>query len=244
MDDEMPGPVLLTRELLFPPPSWASEEGLVAVGGDLRTERLLLAYRSGIFPWPHEGLPLLWFCPDPRMILRPHEVHIARSLRKLMRKQRLTVTLDRAFDRVIRTCARIRRGHERGTWITRDMIDAYGKLHRLGFAHSVEVWEGEELAGGLYGVSIGSGYFGESMFASVSNSSKVGFVTLVRQLERWGFDIVDCQMYTRHLSSLGARPWPRQHFLAALESAAQKPTRQGTWTLDEDLRHGACDKAE
>ena len=228
----MPGPVLLTDALVFPPPSWASSEGLIAVGGDLRPERLVLAYGSGIFPWPHEGLPLLWFCPDPRMVLRPAELHVSRSLRKLMRRQQLRVTLDREFERVIRSCARIPRSHEQGTWITRDIIEAYVKLHDLGLAHSVEVWQDERLVGGLYGVSLGAAFFGESMFARESNASKVGFVTLVQQLQRWHFQLIDCQMYTPHLETLGATQWPRDDFIDALEVALQAPTRRGAWKFD------------
>ncbi len=234
----MPGPVLLTHDLIFPPPSWATEDGLIAVGGDLRPERLLLAYRSGIFPWPHEGLPLLWFCPDPRMVLLPHEVHVSRSLRKFMRKQQVRVTLDRDFARVIRSCARIPRGNNRGTWITRDMIDAYMRLHELGYAHSVETWRGEKLVGGLYGVSVGAGFFGESMFARSTNASKVAFIALVRQLQRWQFHLIDCQMHTNHLASLGARQWSLSQFLSQLSDALKQTTRCGQWELDEDLAMG------
>lgn len=228
----MSGPVLLTDALVFPPPSWATNEGLIAVGGDLRPERLVLAYGSGIFPWPHEGLPLLWFCPDPRMILRPNEVHVSHSLRKVMKRKKLRVTLDRAFGRVMRGCARTPRSHEQGTWITQEMIDAYTRLHHLGLAHSVEVWQDDDLVGGLYGVSLGAAFFGESMFARANNASKVGFITLVQQLERWGFHFVDCQMYTPHLERFGAIQWPRDQFLDALEVALQEPTRRGVWELD------------
>ncbi len=227
----MPGPVLLTEALVFPPPSWATHEGLLAVGGDLRPERLVLAYGSGIFPWPHEGMPLLWFCPDPRMVLRPAEVHMSRSLRKLMRKRPFDVTFDRAFERVVRGCATIERDREQGTWITEDMIDAYTTLHDLGFSHSVEVWQDGDLVGGLYGVSLGAAFFGESMFACASNASKVGFVTLARQLDAWGFHFIDCQMHTPHLARFGAQPWPRPRFLAALEASLEKPTRRGRWSL-------------
>lgn len=228
----MPGPVLLSDDLVFPPPSWATREGLIAVGGDLRPERLVLAYRSGIFPWPHEGLPLLWFCPDPRMILRPRELHIARSLRKHIRKRTMRVTLDRDFRAVMRSCATVTRSHEQGTWINQDMIDAYCRLHDAGIAHSVEVWQQDQLVGGLYGVSLGAAFFGESMFAKATNASKVGFVSLVRQLEAWRFHFVDCQLYTPHLERFGANTWPREAFIEALGIAVKQPTRRGKWTLE------------
>jgi leucyl/phenylalanyl-tRNA--protein transferase len=227
----MSGPVLLTDALVFPPPSWATRDGLIAVGGDLRPERLVLAYGSGIFPWPHEGMPLLWFCPNPRMVLRPRELHVSHSLRKVMRKNELHVTLDRDFGRVIRACARTPRSHENGTWITDEIIDAYTRLHLNGLAHSVEVWQEGSLVGGLYGVSLGAAFFGESMFARASNASKVGFATLVQQLDRWGFRLVDCQMYTPHLARFGATPWPREDFLDSLEVALREPTRRGCWQL-------------
>lgn len=234
-----PGPVLLTNDLAFPHPSWATEEGLIAVGGDLRPERLVLAYASGIFPWPHEGMPLLWFCPDPRMVLVPKDLHVSRSLGKVMRNKPLRVTLDRDFEQVIAACARTPRAHERGTWITRAMIDAYTKLHHLGLAHSVEVWQQQTLAGGLYGVSLGAAFFGESMFTRVPSASKVAFVTLVQQLARWRFHFVDCQMHTPHLARFGAQPWPRVRFLEALASALREPTRRGAWQLDDAPKDGS-----
>ncbi len=229
----MPGPVLLSDDLVFPPPSWARRDGLIAVGGDLRPERLVLAYESGIFPWPHQGMPLLWFCPDPRMVLPVELLHVSRSLAKTLRRQTLRVTLDSAFPSVIRGCAGTPRQHERGTWINQDMIDAYTELHRLGLAHSVEVWHSEQLVGGLYGVSLGAAFFGESMFSLVPNASKVGFVTLVQHLSRCHFHFVDCQMYTEHLARFGAVEWPRHRFLHALDRALAVPTRKGKWALDD-----------
>ncbi len=224
-------PAVLTDDLIFPHPSWATEEGVIAVGGDLRPERLVLAYGSGIFPWPHEGMPLLWFCPDPRMVLSPRDLHISRSLGKLLRKKPWRVTLDLDFEQVIRACARTPRAHECGTWITRSMVSAYTELHRLGLAHSVEVWQNDALVGGLYGVSLGAAFFGESMFTRAPSASKVAFVTLVQQLARWEFHFVDCQMYTAHLERFGARPWARDRFLEALDAALRAPTRQGVWEL-------------
>lgn len=228
----MHGPVLLTDALAFPPPSWATPEGLLAVGGDLRAERLLVAYSMGIFPWPHKGLPLLWFSPDPRMVLVPSRLHVSRSMQKQMRKGVLRVTLDTAFAQVIEGCATISRAHEKGTWISDDIIGAYCELHELGYAHSAETWIDDTLVGGLYGVSLGNAFFGESMFARATDASKVAFVTLVRQLQRWSFDFVDCQIYTQHLEGLGAEEWPREAFLTKLRTAVAKPSHRGTWSLD------------
>ena len=233
--------VRLGPELVFPRPEQADPDGLLAVGGDLRPERLLLAYASGIFPWYGEDLPILWHSPDPRVVLLPERIHVPRSLRRTLRRGRFRVGLDGAFARVIAGCAEVSRAGERGTWITREMQDAYLRLHELGFAHSVEAWLGEELAGGLYGVSLGGCFFGESMFALRPDASKVAFVTLVRQLERWGFEFVDCQVYTAHLRRFGAVAWPRSRFLAALRLALEKETRRGRWAFDRDLLDaGAC----
>jgi leucyl/phenylalanyl-tRNA--protein transferase len=222
----------LGAELRFPPPEGADRSGVVAVGGDLRPERLLLAYSQGIFPWPAEGLPLLWHSPDPRMVLLPRELHLSHSLRKRLRSGRYRVTLDRAFERVIRACAEAPRPGQAGTWITPEMIGAYCELHARGFAHSAEAFLGEELAGGLYGVSLGGCFFGESMFARRRDASKVAFATLVRQLAAWDFDLVDCQIHTEHLARLGAREWSRERFLRALRRSLERPTRRGRWSLD------------
>ncbi len=222
----------LDDRLVFPPPSLA-EDGLLAVGGDLRPERLLLAYSSGIFPWYDEGQPILWHSPDPRMVLDSRELHAPGSLEKRMRKTPYRITLDAAFREVIEGCAAVRRPEGPGTWITPEMIDAYVELHRRGFAHSCEAWEGEAVVGGLYGVSIGAAFFGESMFARRSDASKIAFVALVRQLAAWGIGLVDCQVYTEHLDRFGAEEWPREKYLAALEDAAGKPTRRGKWDFDE-----------
>jgi leucyl/phenylalanyl-tRNA---protein transferase len=225
---------LLDEELAFPPPEGATPEGIVAVGGDVRAERLILAYASGIFPWPVEGYPLLWFSPDPRFALRPEEVHVGRTLRKQLRKSELRISLDEAFTEVIDACAHQPRSGQDGTWITDELRHGYVRLHQLGFAHSVEAWRDDELVGGLYGVSLGGAFFGESMFSRRSGASKVAFVTLCASLVRWGFDFVDCQVHTPHLQSLGATEWRRADFLAALAVALQKPTRRGPWTLGCD----------
>jgi leucyl/phenylalanyl-tRNA---protein transferase len=223
----------LDDRLVFPPPEHA-EQGLLAVGGDLRPERLLLAYASGIFPWYSEGEPILWHSPDPRTVLLAHELHIPRSLAKRLRQGRFELRLDTAFSDVIGACATVRRPGQRGTWITRAMRRAYVELHRRGFAHSVEAWLGGRLVGGLYGVSLGAAFFGESMFALEPDASKVAFVALVRQLERWGITLVDSQVKTAHLERFGAREVPRREYLASLREALRHPTRLGTWAFDDD----------
>ena len=224
----------LDDRLLFPPPEEA-EDGLLAVGGDLRPERLLLAYSRGIFPWYEKG-PILWHSPDPRMVLRADELRVPRSLRKTVRRAPFRLTLDTAFARVMAACGSARRPGQRSTWITPAMREAYGELHRRGLAHSVEAWKDDELAGGLYGVSLGGVFFGESMFAKAPDASKVAFVALVEQLHAWRIDLVDCQVYTPHLARFGAREWPRRQFLAALRRALERPTRPGPWSFDPPPR--------
>lgn len=222
----------LDERLAFPPPERADPSGLLAVGGDLGPERLLLAYSRGIFPWYEEGLPILWHSPDPRMVLLAPELHVSRSLRRTLARGRFEVRLDTAFDEVVAACAEAPRAGQDGTWITGDMRAAYGELHRLGFAHSAESWLEGRLVGGLYGVSLGAAFFGESMFAREPDASKVAFVTLVRQIAAWGIPLVDCQVHTTHLASLGAYEVSRPRFLAALRRALRRPTRPGPWRLD------------
>ncbi len=222
----------LDESLVFPPPQLANDEGLLAVGGDLRPERLLLAYSTGIFPWYHEGLPILWHSPDPRMVLRAGELVVSRSLRKSMRRQPYEIRLDTAFREVITQCALRERPGQSGTWITDEMLEAYCELHRLGFAHSAEAWQDGELVGGLYGVSLGAAYFGESMFALAPDASKIAFVTLVEQLLRWDIALIDCQVYTEHLARFGATEWPREDYLEALAVAMERPTRRGIWHFE------------
>jgi leucyl/phenylalanyl-tRNA--protein transferase len=228
----------LGRELVFPPPEAAEPGGLLAVGGDLAPARLLLAYSQGIFPWYDESLPILWHSPDPRMVLLPGELHVSRSLARTLRRRRFAVTLDRAFAGVIAACAETPRAYGPGTWITAEMRAAYVRLHEQGFAHSAEAWCGGELAGGVYGVALGACFFGESMFTRRRDASKVAFATLVRQLERWSFSLVDCQVHTGHLARLGARQWPRARFLRHLRRALGSETRRGPWRLDADLAGG------
>lgn len=224
--------VRLGRELAFPHPSRASREGVVAVGGDVSPERLVLAYSQGIFPWPSDGLPLLWFSPDPRFVLPLNALHVPRSLRKRMRRGDLEVRADTAFEQVIRACQSVPRAGQGGTWITDEMLEGYVRLHELGFAHSVECWQGEDLVGGLYGVSLGGAFFGESMYALVPDASKVAFIRFAEQAVRWGFRFIDCQVYTEHLERFGARSVRRHVFLDMLADALQDETRRGTWRLD------------
>lgn len=223
---------LLTDDLLFPPPEKATEDGLVAVGGDASPQRLVLAYSQGIFPWPAQGYPLLWFSPDPRYVLRPTEAHIGRSLRRALRRDDYVIRADTAFDRVIDACSTVRRPGQHGTWITSELVDGYRALHRAGYAHSVEAWADGELVGGLYGVSVGRGFFGESMFAHAADASKVAFATLLAQLARWRFPLVDCQVHTDHLERFGAVDWPRERFLEEVRELVALPSRVGPWELD------------
>jgi leucyl/phenylalanyl-tRNA--protein transferase len=204
---------ILNKEIKFPDPSKADRRGCLAFGGDLSTERLLLAYRSGIFPWFNEGEPISWFSPDPRMVLFPNEVYVSKTMKQVLERSYFKITYNTAFEDVMQQCAKIKRDGQFGTWISKDMIAAYVKLHQLGFAHSIEAWENDELVGGLYGISLGKCFFGESMFAKTSNASKAAFITFVKKLESLDFWLIDCQIYTEHLASLGANLIPRAIFL-------------------------------
>jgi leucyl/phenylalanyl-tRNA---protein transferase len=221
----------LSRDAVFPDPALSEPDGLLAVGGDLSPERLLTAYAEGIFPWFGDDSPILWWSPDPRLVLDPAAVHVPRSLARTIRHGRFRVTADTAFERVIRRCAEQDRPGQDGTWITGEMIDAYLRLHGLGFAHSFEAWDGEALAGGLYGVSLGAAFFGESMFADRPDASKVAFVQAVEWLRGVGVRLVDCQVRTDHLVRFGAREIPRAEFLARLADALDHPTMRGRWEL-------------
>ncbi len=219
----------------LPDPEESDARGLLAIGGDLRPERLLDAYRRGIFPWYGEGLPILWHSPDPRFVLIPEQLVINRTLRKNIRRRRYQIRFDTAFADVLRHCAAAPREGQDGTWITPEMIVAYERLHALGHAHSIEAWQGDELVGGLYGVAVGALFCGESMFALAPDASKVAFVWAVQQLERWGFQLIDCQVYTDHLDRFGAVEWPRWLYLRTLDRlrdasvSAPKPP----WRFDE-----------
>jgi leucyl/phenylalanyl-tRNA--protein transferase len=207
-------------------------DGLLAVGGDLSVERLRAAYRQGIFPWYNENQPILWWSPNPRMVLFPEKLKISRSLRKSLRKRPFQVTVDQAFARVVEACSGPRNG-EHGTWITPAMKRAYIRLHEEGLAHSVESWYDGQLVGGLYGVALGKVFFGESMFTRRTDASKVAFVHLVRQLQRWGYAVIDCQVHTTHLESLGAETIPREQFSTLLDQWCPEQGQAAPWTLEE-----------
>ena len=223
----------LIRGSDFPDPSSADPDGLLAYGGDLSPERLLAAYALGIFPW-YESPPILWYSPDPRAWLVAGDLRINRSLARTLRRAPYTVTCDTQFRAVIEACARVPRPGQSGTWIGQDMIEAYCELHRLGFAHSVESWLEGELVGGIYGLSLGAAFFGESMFARRSDASKVAFVALARRLEAWGFHFLDCQQHTPNTEKLGAIEVSRADFLRGLGGALQFPTRCGSWATPVD----------
>lgn len=229
-----------TSNYQFPPVDLASPEGLLAVGGDLRAERLLEAYRHGVFPWYNEGQPILWWSPDPRAVLLLDDLKISRSLRKTLRRGVFSVTLDTQFRQVAEACSAPRAkagttGTPPGTWIHPEMINAYDQLHHMGYAHSVEVWNESELVGGLYGVSLGGAFFGESMFSHATDASKVALVHLVRQLQNWRFEFIDAQISSEHLSTLGAMEVRRSRFITLLNQSLEKPTRVGRWSLEPDL---------
>ena len=220
-------------DVRFPPVELATPEGLLAVGGDLRVERLLEAYRHGIFPWYNDDQPILWWSPDPRAVLFPDKLHVSRSLDRTIRRGRFRVTLDTCFRDVMTHCAGPRPQYpEGGTWITSAMLEAYSALHELGYAHSVETWKEGQLVGGLYGVALGGIFFGESMFTHVPDASKVALVSLVRQLQAWKFRIFDCQQPSRHVKTLGAEDIPRREFLNHLADALRRPDRRGRWKFD------------
>jgi len=220
----------LSDTLLFPPPALAREDGLLAVGGDLSVPRLLLAYQHGIFPWYSPGEPILWWSPDPRLVLFPAEFHLAKRLARTIRQQIFSITFDTAFAQVIRACGQTRRKEGQGTWLDEEMIRAYCELHDQGHAHSVECWQNGELVGGLYGVALGAVFFGESMFSLVPDSSKVALAGLVERLQDWDFELIDCQVGTGHLQRLGAREISGAEFSTRLAEAVAKPSRLGSWS--------------
>lgn len=220
----------LSDSLLFPPPALAREDGLLAMGGDLSVPRLLLAYQHGIFPWYSPGEPILWWSPNPRLVLFPAEFHLAKRLARTIRQQVFSLTFDTAFAQVIRACGQTRRKEGQGTWLDEDMIRAYCALHDQGYAHSVECWQNGELVGGLYGVALGAAFFGESMFSLVPDSSKVALAGLVERLKGWDFELIDCQVGTGHLQRLGAREISGAEFSTRLAQAVARPSRLGSWS--------------
>ena len=222
------------RDLSFPAVEHATPEGLLAIGGDLQPERLLEAYRHGIFPWYNEGQPILWWSPDPRTVLFPEHLHISRSLKHSLRPGHFTVTFDTCFETIVRHCAGPRPQYPGGgTWITPSMIEAYIALYREGYAHSVETWQRGQLAGGLYGVAIGRAFFAESMFTKVDDASKVALVSLVRQLHSWSFRIVDCQQSSPHVLRLGAEEIPRRNYVEQVANAVTLAERRGRWEFQD-----------
>jgi len=228
-----------TKESRFPPVESATKQGLLAAGGDLSAERLLDAYTNGIFPWFNKNDPILWWSPDPRMVLHPDSIKISRSLKKTLKNRSLTVTLDQAFMAVMTACAAPRAKQdtdpENSTWIHDAMLAAYNELHQLGYAHSVECWQEGKLVGGLYGVAIGKVFFGESMFSFVRDGSKIALVALCQQLQRWQFPLIDCQIYSDHLASMGAIEIPRTEFVRQLGLFCPQAQLRPQWSLDEDL---------
>lgn len=222
----------------FPPAEQATEHGLLAAGGDLSAQRLLDAYQHGIFPWFNKNDPILWWCPDPRMVLFADEIRISKSLNKLLRKRSFSVTFDSAFESVMQACSAPRSNQpedpDNRTWIHEDIIKAYQQLHRLGYAHSVECWQDDKLVGGLYGIAIGKAFFGESMFSFVTDSSKIALVALCQQLQRWNMPLIDCQIYSDHLASMGAIEISRRDFTDELKVLCESAA-VGSWQIDDDL---------
>ena len=219
----------LSSELEFPSPCFSEKNGLLCFGGDLSIERLLLAYSKGIFPWFSHDEPILWWSPDPRLVLYPKNIRISKSLNKKIKKTAFRITIDTAFEDVIAACATIREKNREATWIVEEMIMAYTKLHKEGFAHSVECWKDNTLAGGLYGISLGGCFFGESMFTYINDASKIALVALTNYLIKFDFDLIDCQVSTDHLINMGAFEIPRINFLSQLEKSLLKPTKSGKW---------------
>lgn len=221
----------LSNTIEFPSPHLAEKDGLLAIGGDLSQKRLLMAYQVGIFPWFLEGEPYLWWSPDPRLVLYPEELYVSKSLKKTMNQNVFQITFDSSFNQVIQSCAHTRLKQNEETWIVPEMVDAYCRLHKSGYAHSIEAWHNGKLAGGLYGIALGKCFFGESMFSRKSNASKVAFVNLVHYLKRESYKLIDCQVTTAHLKRFGAREIPRGTFLKQLKDAINCPTNNRSWQI-------------
>ena len=222
----------LVKEIIFPKPEFAEPDGLLAIGGDLKPERLLAAYVNGIFPWFSEGNPILWWSPDPRTVLMLSDFKVSKSLKQSIKKNSYEIKFDTNFSEVIKQCAIVERKHEDGTWITKKMIKAYTELHKLGFAHSVETYFEGKLVGGLYGISLGKAFFGESMFHLKTDASKAAIYCLVEKLKQWDFNFIDAQVRTEHLISLGAKEISREIYLELLENSMKVETKIGNWNLE------------
>ena len=219
----------LSEKIEFPPAWFARSDGLLCIGGDLSSERLLLAYQNGIFPWFSRKEPILWWSPDPRLVIFPREMHISRSLKKVLKKETFVTTINQAFEEVIHACAEPRGYHNDGTWLVDEMIDAYIRLYDQGYAHSIETWRNGRLVGGLYGVCLGGSFFGESMFSRVSNASKVALATLASHMAKYDGDLIDCQITTNHLLSMGAVEIPRHRFLSIIEQSVHRSDMTHIW---------------
>ncbi|MBF0302622.1 MAG: leucyl/phenylalanyl-tRNA--protein transferase [Desulfamplus sp.] len=230
----MPVFMLSNSSIQFPPPHLARYDGLICVGGDLTSQRLIKAYQNGIFPWFSEGDPILWWSPDPRLVLYPDKINISRSLNKKIRKQCFTITMDTAFEEVIVACSQYRGEKRKSTWLVDEMVKAYRDLHKLGYAHSVESWQDGKLAGGLYGVSLGRIFFGESMFSYISDASKVALASLCGYLKQQNFDLIDCQVTSEHLLSMGAEEISRRGFIRQLKSSLKHESIKGKWEFSSD----------
>jgi len=226
----------LSEELNFPPARFARSDGLLCIGGDLSSKRLLLAYENGIFPWFSKNEPLLWWSPDPRLVLFPGNIHISKSLKKRIKKLPFDIKVDNAFEETIHSCALVRKKHNEDTWIIPEMVEAYTKLHYLGYAHSIEAWKNSRLVGGLYGVCIGGSFFGESMFSLESDASKIALVSLANFLQKNKFDLIDCQVTTQHLLDMGADEIPRDTFLDIIQQSVKREDINNIWKQKEQLQ--------
>lgn len=224
--------IINDNETCFPKCYSADENGIVAVGGRPTAKLLLGAYQSGVFPWPHDDMPLLWFCPDPRFVIKPTDIVINRSLQKAMRQSKLVIKADTNFLAVMKKCQTSKRSQQDGTWITNEMISGYCELYRMGLAHSIEAYDGEKLVGGLYGISLGTIFFGESMFFEQDNASKICFATLAAHLVDWNFSLIDCQAHTTHLEKFGAYSIARTDFLHLIDQNSQRKNKLGPWKLE------------
>ncbi len=226
----------LSKRIDFPPAWLARSDGLLCIGGDLSPQRLLLAYKNGIFPWFSMDEPFLWWSPDPRLVLFPEEINISKSLKKKIKKNLLTVTIDNAFEQTIRSCAKPRKKEHEGTWLVDEMIDAYIQLHNMGYAHSIEIWRGNKLVGGLYGICLGGSFFGESMFSFENDASKIALVALSNYLKKQRFDLIDCQVTTTHLLNMGACEISRNSFLDIINKSVKRKEFKDIWNPNISLK--------